>query len=1401
MEGVQSFMNNRDFVFVKNQGQWPEEVKFRASSNDAALFFYHDAIDFSLRKTLNDPQFGIQTDWKKEESLPHEKVEMEYLQWTWNFEGSNPQTHIVQSQIVESKYVAFRNGSTQPQRDEMSSMIHYRSLYPNIDLDFYTREDRLFKYDFRVYPGGNPAEIRIRPEGIESMLIAENGDLVMKTAWGDFAEQAPYTYQIIGGQKAIVKSAWKIWDDGSFGFELGDYDPSFELIIDPIQVDWSTYFYGEGRSASTQINFAYTWVYDVDIDDDDHVYITGVTSDRFISRFNQYDTTFNGGAYDAFVCKMSPNGDSILNFSYIGGSGWEYAFNITVNSRQEPVISGFTYNSNYPVTPGAFDTVPNGVWYKGFITKFSKDFDSLIFSTYFGGSSYNIIYELQLDAAGDLYIVGGTTSSDFPVTSDAWQRTFGGGGTNWWMGGDGFFSKLSADGKRLLYGTYIGGEDADRIFGMHFNDSGEVYLCGYTRSKDFVTTAGSQFMFRSAARIQGDDGLMMKFKKDLKTLVFSNIMGGSGDERFESIFVNEVGEVYLGGFSNSTNFPTTFKAFQKTNQGGYDLVIVKVRREGTNALYSTYLGGSGNEYYNSGWWFNSNIKLAANTKDEAIICGYTQSTDFPVTSDALYPTNTGSGWSAGSAVITKLSMDGDKLVYSTYYGGSAQEFPSAVRVKRTSCVSNIILGGFTASSNYPVTIGAYRTKPSNSQGYWTGFVSKFRDTLRTEKIDLGPDVLKCDVIGMVLDALNQGSDMKWNTGEKGRFLVPEEPGLYWVEATYGCDTVRDTVQIWLEYSPRVPVLPDDSIFCDQMPLMLLDAKNDTIGASYFWSTGEKTQTIEVSDTGKYVLRISTPNCGDQWDSVRYTMRRSPDLAVLNDSVFCDSVSWLVNVRSVLDSFDYRWSTGDSLTRLQVKDTGWYWVRMSNLCGMDSTAFRVDLLHSPLALLPPDSIFCNLVALNVQSGSDNNEEEYTWFDLQLQQTLLNRSNNLNLTGPGAWSLEISNRCGVSRDTIEARLLVNPEANLGRDSVFCNLVDLTLVPGRTGNEENYLWHDLSADSFFQVTNPGWVKVQISNRCGVSQDSVFYLLRLSPFVDLPDDSVFCNQVAWEFDATSAENTTKYLWNTGDTTPRLSVSGPGVYRVSLSNTCGTITDSVRVSLLSTPQFSFAQNEYVFCDRVVPFQLKTAPDPQNEEQVRWFNGATLSDFNVTDTGVFRAEIWNRCGSTFDSVLVRVSQSPVVNLGPDTILCGNFSLILDAGNPGMTYLWEPGGETTQQITVKQQTTFRVRVSNADGCFAEDDFTVGSNCISKYFIPDAFSPNNDGLNEVFRPQLINFEQFEMHIFNRWGEHLFSTNDPSLGWDGTYKGEILPAGMYLYSMRFITTEDAQFRNFSGILHLMK
>jgi gliding motility-associated-like protein len=198
---------------------------------------------------------------------------------------------------------------------------------------------------------------------------------------------------------------------------------------------------------------------------------------------------------------------------------------------------------------------------------------------------------------------------------------------------------------------------------------------------------------------------------------------------------------------------------------------------------------------------------------------------------------------------------------------------------------------------------------------------------------------------------------------------------------------------------------------------------------------------------------------------------------------------------------------------------------------------------------------------------------------------------------------------------------------------------------------------------------------------------------------------------------------------------------------------------------------------------------------------STNAERDAQEAGVYRVSISNKCGFVEDSVVYRISDIPVVDLGEDTVLCGNFRVQLDAENPGATYLWLPTGETTQVIQATEQTTYEVVVTNADGCEASGTFTIGSGCISEYYIPTAFSPNEDGLNDVFKPTLVNFEQYELLIFNKWGEVIFRTKDVNQGWDGTYQGTPLEPGIYSYMMRFITTEDGEFQNKNGQVFLIK
>jgi gliding motility-associated-like protein len=276
-------------------------------------------------------------------------------------------------------------------------------------------------------------------------------------------------------------------------------------------------------------------------------------------------------------------------------------------------------------------------------------------------------------------------------------------------------------------------------------------------------------------------------------------------------------------------------------------------------------------------------------------------------------------------------------------------------------------------------------------------------------------------------------------------------------------------------------------------------------------------------------------------------------------------------------------------------------------------------------------------------------------------------------------------------------------------------------------------------------------------------------------------------------------YLWSTSATTAGITAQDSGVIWVEVNGHCGADRDSVHFILHTTPVVELGP-ERVFCGNVLPFDL-TVGKAENGEVYLWSNQQTNDQIQVSEPGDYWVQLSNSCGTASDSLTVRISPYPLVDLGPDTSLCGDFELELDAQNPGMSYLWEPFGETSQKILATEQAVYTVHVSNQDGCTTTHEFEITGDCISHYHIPSAFSPNNDGYNEFFKPVLVNYERYEMKIYDRWGELLFVTNDINEGWDGSYKGEIVPVGTYLYVVNFVTTEDLKHNQVKGLLLLVR
>lgn len=328
------------------------------------------------------------------------------------------------------------------------------------------------------------------------------------------------------------------------------------------------------------------------------------------------------------------------------------------------------------------------------LDKFNPDLPLIIdpvlsYSTYLGGSDQDDCTGITVDNYGNAYLTGWTRSNDFPVTAGSFQTTIN--STNF----DAFVTKLNPSGDTLIYSTYFGGDNAELGWSIVLDDTGNIYLTGRTRSTDFPITAGAVQTTTGGTYY---DAFIAKLNSDGDSLLYGTFLGGSDNEEAYDIALDNAGNMYISGFTESTNFPATVGAIQTTFQGGgfysqTDAFAAKINAAGDSLMYATYLGGSGNE---SGW------SIAANDSGNAFVTGFTQSSNFPVTVGSFQTTINGSS----DSYVAKLNSSGTAMVYCTFLGGTGTETGYGIVVDSSG---NAYCTGKTGSSDFPTTAGVFQT--------------------------------------------------------------------------------------------------------------------------------------------------------------------------------------------------------------------------------------------------------------------------------------------------------------------------------------------------------------------------------------------------------------------------------------------------------------------------------------------------------------------------------------------------------------------------------------------------------------------------------------------------------------------------------------------------------------------
>lgn len=390
-------------------------------------------------------------------------------------------------------------------------------------------------------------------------------------------------------------------------------------------VNYSTYLGGSSADGASGIA----------VDGAGNAYVTGyTTATDFPTTAGAFQTT-KTGSRSVFVTKLNATGTGLVYSTYLGGSGLDDGAGIAVDGAGNAYVTGLTYSPDFPTTPGAFQThfpAPLGQS-AAFATKLNPMGTGLVYSTYLGGNVSAEALGITVDGAGNAYLTGCTSSTDFPTTPDAFQARYPAGSQL-----DYFVTKLNATGTALVYSTYLGGSMQDSGSGNgitvppNCSANCNAYVTGYTDATDFPTTNGA---FQTRYGGGGGDVFVTELNGGGTALVFSTYLGGTGTDDGNGITVDRAGNVYVTGATNSRNFPTIAGAFQTRYGGGTsDAFVTKLNATGTALVYSTYLGGGADDYGNA---------IALDQAGNIYVTGVTTSRDFPTTANAFQTGSQGGG--------------------------------------------------------------------------------------------------------------------------------------------------------------------------------------------------------------------------------------------------------------------------------------------------------------------------------------------------------------------------------------------------------------------------------------------------------------------------------------------------------------------------------------------------------------------------------------------------------------------------------------------------------------------------------------------------------------------------------------------------------------------------------------
>jgi hypothetical protein len=655
--------------FIENKGQWHEDVLYLAQQPNmniwitkfGARYDHFQLFELPFSAYNDNDRYLLERYKEKKQGIRNHVVDVRN-----HAANVNPNGNGNKKSSTYYNYFLGNDASKWASNVPLYEEVIVQDVYTGIDQRWYFENGKL-RYDYVVKPNANPEQINMQIQGATEIRIEEN-DLVYQTRFGNVTHTDLFVYQLGRNNEKVPVSASWILKNGLAFIELGAYDHSKPLIIDPIIQ--STYIGGNNNDL----------IYDLATPGQpSEKYICGATlSANYPINFGTYDETFSAN-FDVVVSRFATGLNSLQFSTFIGHTAEERAYGIAVNTVDGIYITGVTYSTSFP-TINAYD---NSYFNNGdvFVCKLNLAGNSLIYSTFMGLGGTDVANAIDINSNGEAFITGRTTGG-FPVTAGVVQNSLIGVQ-------NAFVTKINAAGNTLGFSTFFGRSN-DIAYSIKVAGQNNVYISGETFSDNLPVTAGAV----DATYNGGKDAFVVKYNSTATQILACTYLGGSSDEVFAKLDVDYSQNVYVAGGSLSLNFPTTVGAY--VNNPGleyFDIFVTKLNPTFTTMLYSTKFGQTFDDYAQD---------IVVDAGGFAHIAAFVSGAGFPTTAGADFATARGNQ----DIAIVKLNQAGSALVYSSYYGGANNDIVTAIDLnyaqspRLNNANHTVSFAGYTGSFNY-----------------------------------------------------------------------------------------------------------------------------------------------------------------------------------------------------------------------------------------------------------------------------------------------------------------------------------------------------------------------------------------------------------------------------------------------------------------------------------------------------------------------------------------------------------------------------------------------------------------------------------------------------------------------------------------------------------------------------